>query len=344
MSWAKRDRVDEIVTRHRGDIAQIRLPMAGNPMRYVNAYAFAQDDGLTLVDCGWKADDVLAVLEAGLAEIGAKIGDVERLLVTHAHFDHYGLAATLLRMGVPALYMHAADAHFAKTLLTDPVATDRKSDDWISRNGFTATGSLEDDVHYNRTEYAEPSVLVSDGDRVGRLRVVHTPGHTPGHLCFVDEITGTMLTGDHVLPRVTPHVGTWFPPSHDTLGDYVASLKKVREMGATRAMPAHGEPFADLATRATELLAHHDARERQIVVAFHGKIKSAGEIAHSIGWTRRETPFSDLEEAHQQFAVAETIAHLEHLRARDYVRSEDDGTTIVYELLPRASTLVSASG
>ena len=94
--------------------------------------------------------------------------------------------------------------------------------------------------------------------------------------------------------------------------------------------------------RATELLAHHDERERQIVVAFGGHVMSAADIARAIGWTRRETPFSDLAEAHQQFAVAETIAHLEHLRARDYVRSEDDGKTIVYETLARASAFVSA--
>ena len=83
-------------------------------------------------------------------------------------------------------------------------------------------------------------------------------------------------------------------------------------------------------------------RERQIVVAFEGKVKSAADIARSIGWTRRQTPFADLEEAHQQFAVAETIAHLEHLRARNYARKEDDGTLITYESLAAASELLSA--
>ena len=340
---AKSERVDELVTKHAHDIAQIRLPMVGNPMKYVNAYALREDDGLTLVDCGWKADDVREALDAGLAEIGATLADVKRLLVTHAHFDHYGLAASLRRAGVPTLYMHDLDAFFAKRMLDDPLETDRIADEWIARNGFQTTGSLEDDVHYNRTEYAEPTHRVADGERVGRLRAVHTPGHTAGHLCFVDEQSGKMLTGDHVLARVTPHVGTWFPPTQDQLGNYVASLKKVSAMDATGALPAHGEPFDDLAGRAHELLVHHDERERQIVVAFGGANRNAAEIAHAIGWTRRETPFSELAEAHQQFAVAETIAHLEHLRARDYVRSSDDGTTVVYELLARATALVGAA-
>jgi glyoxylase-like metal-dependent hydrolase (beta-lactamase superfamily II) len=336
---AKNARVDEFVTKHAHDIAQIRLPMVGNPMRYINAYALRDDDGLTLVDCGWKADDVRVALDAGLAEIDASLADVRRLLVTHAHFDHYGLAASLRRAGVPTLYMHEADDYFASRMLEDPIATDRIADEWIARNGFRTTGSLEDDVHYNRTEYAEPTHRVEDGERIGRLRAVYTPGHTPGHLCFVDERSGKMLTGDHVLARVTPHVGTWFEPTHDQLGDYVASLKKVAAMGAAGALPAHGEPFEDLAGRANELLAHHDERERQIVIAFGGAGRNATEIADAIGWTKRETPFRELAEAHQQFAVAETIAHLEHLRARDYVRATDDGTTIVYELLERAAAL-----
>jgi glyoxylase-like metal-dependent hydrolase (beta-lactamase superfamily II) len=334
--------VEALVTRHPDDIAQIRLPMVGNPMKYVNAYVLREDDGLTLVDCGWKADDVRAALDAGLAEIGASLADVRRLLVTHAHFDHYGLAGSLLRDGVPTLYIHEADDAFAKLMLTDPIETDRVADAWIAHNGFTVTGSLEDDVHYNRTEYAEPTARPVDGDRIGRLRAVHTPGHTPGHLCYVDERSGKMLTGDHVLARVTPHVGTWFPPTYDALGAYVDSLRKVRDLGATGALPAHGEPFDDLALRANELLAHHDARERQIVIAFGGTAKNATEIARAIGWTKRETPFEELPEAHQQFAVAETIAHLEHLRARACVRRDDAGETIGYEPLARASAIVSA--
>src|ERR1700720_3799409 len=71
-------------------IVQIRLPMAGNPMRYINGYLLEDDDGFTLVDCGWKADDVLEALNAGLAEHGHTLADVRRLLITHVHFDHYG--------------------------------------------------------------------------------------------------------------------------------------------------------------------------------------------------------------------------------------------------------------
>src|SRR6202048_5038053 len=71
-------------------IVQIRLPMTGNPMRYINGYLLEDDDGPTLIDCGWRGDDVLAALEQGLVLAGHTVRDIKRLLITHFHFDHHG--------------------------------------------------------------------------------------------------------------------------------------------------------------------------------------------------------------------------------------------------------------
>ncbi len=321
----------ELVTAIGDDTWQIRLPMAGNPLGYVNAYLLADDDGFALVDCGWKADDVLAAVHAGLAACGVSLRDVRRMFVTHFHFDHYGLAGTLLRAGVPELLMHARDWRLIARLIDTPDA-DARADAWIARNGFAVSQSLDDDVQHHRTERTPPTRELGDGERVGRLRVVWTPGHSPGHLCFVDERSGRMLTGDHVLDPVTPHVGVWHAEHGDPLGDYIASLRKVRSLGATYVLPAHGEPFADLRARADALLAHEATREEHVLAALERGSASAGAIARALPWTRRERSFADLSPAHRQFAVAETIAHLEHLRVRAAVRAHDDGTTISYAL------------
>ena len=325
----------ELVTALGHETWQIRLPMAGNPLGYVNGYLLADDDGYTLVDCGWKADDVLDALHAGLAACGARLRDVVRLCVTHFHFDHYGLAGTLRRAGVPELLMHARDWQLAARLIDAPDA-DARADAWIARNGFALATTLDDDVQYHRTERAQPTRELDDGERVGRLRAIWTPGHSPGHLCFVDERSGRMLTGDHVLDPVTPHVGVWHAAHGDPLGDYIASLRKVRTIGATSVLPAHGEPFADLTARADALLAHEATREAHIVTVLERGAASAGTVARALPWTRRERRFDELAPAHQQFAVAETIAHLEHLRLRDAVRTTDDGRTIVYASVKRA--------
>jgi glyoxylase-like metal-dependent hydrolase (beta-lactamase superfamily II) len=311
---------------------QIRLPMAGNPLRYINGYVLEDEGGLTLIDCGWKADDVFAALEAGLAEHGWTIAGITRLLITHFHFDHYGLAGTLLRAGVPDLLMHTVDWGVARDHLTDPVAMDDGADAWIAENGFQVSGALDDELMHHRTELAEPTRFLADGDRVGRLRAVHTPGHTPGHLCFVDERSGRMFTGDHVLDPVTPHVGFWREFRYDPLGDYIASLEKVRAIGATFVLPAHGEPFPDLARRVDELLAHEAHREAQVIDALRHGATSAGDVARALPWTRRNKPFTDLTEAHRQFAVAETLAHLEHLRASGTATRNRDQNPITYAL------------
>lgn len=293
-------------------IAQIRLPMAGNPLRYINGYVVEDEGGLTLVDCGWKAGDVLAALHAGLHELGHDLSGVQRILITHHHFDHYGLAATLRRAGVPELLMHERDWEIAQHFAATHKEDDRASDAWLERNGFVPSDA-GDEGFAGRWEIMEPTALIADGERVGRLEAVWTPGHSPGHLCFADARSGRLLTGDHVLDPITPHVGLWRDRDADPIGDYLASLEKVRGRGPAGALPAHGEPFADLDRRVGELIAHTLGREAQIVGVLAAGTASAGAIAERLPWTRRNRTFESLGAWHQQFAVSETIAHLRHL-------------------------------
>ena len=318
---------------HLGDgITQLRLPMAGNPLRYINAYLLEDDDGYTLVDCGWKADDVLEALHESLALCGLALDDVARVAITHAHFDHYGLAGTLRRAGLRELAMHRLDWHFARVLLSDPVFVDRAADAWIARNGLVLDESLEDDVHYRRTELTAPTRELEDGDRIGRLRAVWTPGHTPGHLCFLDTRSGKLLVGDHILDPITPHVGLWADRGDDPLGAYVASLRKAATLDATGALPAHGEPFDHLERRIDELLAHESDREARVVEALATGASDAASVARALPWTRKMRALDDLEPAHRQFAVAETLAHLEHLRIRGAVTRDCGAEPIAYAL------------
>ena len=302
---------------------QIRLPMTGSPLRHINGYLVPEDDGFTLIDCGWKADDVLAALHAGLAEHGAALSDVKRIVVTHMHFDHYGLAGTLRRAGVPELLLHELDWEFASRILTNPKEADKVSDAWLERNGYVVEPTDEESEHHRMNELTEPTRKLGDAERIGRLLVVWTPGHTPGHICFVDTVSKKMFTGDHVLDPVTPHVGFWAEHRGDPLGDYIASLENVGRIGASGVLPAHGEPFPDLQRRVDQLLEHEATRENQIVEALGVGPSSAADIAGRLPWTRRNKSFADLGEFHQQFAVAETIAHLEHLRHEARVTRED---------------------
>ncbi len=301
-------------------ITQIRLPMHGNPLRYINGYLLEDDGGPTLVDCGWRSADVEEALAAALAARGLRIADLRRIVITHHHFDHYGLAATLRRAGVPELHMHRLDWERAKLYGGSRAEREALGNAWLARNGYVVPDGADDDFIASRAELAEPTHLVADGERIGRLTAVWTPGHAPGHLCFADARSGRILTGDHVLDPITPHVGIWLEAAGDPMGAYLASLEKVAAFGDAGALPAHGEPFAGVAARARAIESHTRHREAVILAALDAGPVSAGDVARAIPWTRRERSFASLSAFHREFAVTETLAHLEHLRVRGSVR------------------------
>jgi len=312
-------------------IVQIRLPMTGNPMRYINGFVVADEDGLTLIDCGWKAADVRAALDDGLAANGYALRDVRRLVVTHFHFDHYGLAGELLAAGVPELGMHPADWRVVQLRAAAP-DDESIAGAWLERNGLRVEPDPEEDAQYDRYDVVAPTRLLEDGDRIGRLRAMWTPGHSPGHLCFIDTVSGRTFTGDHVLDPVTPHVGLWHDRGRDPMGDYVASLRAVGAVQTSGALPAHGEAFPDLARRVEELLAHEAARETQVVEALASGCATGAEVAGALRWRRRGDRFDQLPPGHQEFAVAETLAHLEHLRVLGRVSGDETVTPIRWYL------------
>jgi glyoxylase-like metal-dependent hydrolase (beta-lactamase superfamily II) len=334
-------RDEPALTSSLGDgIFQIRLPMADNPLRSINGYVVEDGDGYTLIDCGWKADDVFAALQEGLAEHGIVLADIRRLLITHFHFDHYGLAGTLLAAGVPTLAMHVLDWDMAREHGRDPVAADAAADAWIERNGLRVESSLEDDPQHRRYDLVPPTDLIGEGERIGRLRAVWTPGHSPGHLCFLDLVSGKLFSGDHVLDPITPHVGIWREGRGDPLGDYVRSLEVLATLDVHGVLPAHGEPFPDLDRRVAELLAHEAKREALVLGALAQAPASTTGIARLLPWRRRGDRFEQLSAAHQQFAVAETLAHLEHLRARGLVAQDVQANAIRYALTTAAAQRV----
>ena len=322
---------DVALTSEIGDgITQIRLPMRGNPLRYVNGYLVDDEDGPVLIDCGWKTDDVFDALRAALAERGLTVAALRRVLITHHHFDHYGLAGTLRRHGAAGLVMHRLDFERARFFAVNRDEMDARANAWLERNGFAGTRDDAEAQIAARSELSEPTRYAADGDRIGRLVALWTPGHAPGHLCFADTRSGRMFTGDHVLDPITPHVGIWVEGRGDPLGDYLTSLEKVATYGAAGALPAHGEPFPDLAGRARAIVAHTYVREAVMLDALGDRVATAADVARAVPWTRRERSFASLTPFHQEFAVTETIAHLEHLCVRGVLARDADDVSIRY--------------
>jgi glyoxylase-like metal-dependent hydrolase (beta-lactamase superfamily II) len=145
------------------------------------------------------------------------------------------------------------------------------------------------------------------------LDVVHTPGHTAGHVVFVDGDAELLFSGDHVLPHITPSIGFQPAPAELPLNDYLDSLRLVRALPDMRMLPAHGPVSASVHTRVDELLEHHRQRlETMGAKVLEGK-STAYETALSLGWTRRLRKLPEMDAFNQMLAVLETGAHLDLL-------------------------------
>jgi glyoxylase-like metal-dependent hydrolase (beta-lactamase superfamily II) len=167
---------------------------------------------------------------------------------------------------------------------------------------------------------------------VGRfeLQVMWTPGHSPGHACFYEPNQELLLTGDHVLPTISPNVGLWPGSEADPLGDYLRSLERLRGLAVKRVLPAHEYDFEDLNARLDGLEAHHEERLQEVIEAMAAGADTGYEIARGIKWSIGH--FDGFDYMTRRAAMTETMAHLEHLLRQGKITGEADNGVVRYTL------------
>jgi glyoxylase-like metal-dependent hydrolase (beta-lactamase superfamily II) len=325
-------------------VHRLPLPLPTDALRAVNVYLLAPEgDGeLTLVDGGWAIDASRDVLARLLGELGLETGDVRRFLVTHVHRDHYSQAVALRR------------AHGARVALgageRESLTRVRESDGLDAQSaGLDRAGAHELAAEIRAwvaaaekppvEDFADPDEWLVDGQELqagGRSLVVReTPGHTRGHVVFVDETGGTtagaamLYAGDHVLPHITPSIGFEPAAQPGALTRFLTSLAALRAEPDRMLLPAHGPVAPSVHARVDELVAHHDKRLDEIAAAVVAGGSTAVEVADAIRWTRHEYRLDELTTFNRMLAVLETDAHLEVLAAQGRVRRGADAETDV---------------
>ena len=213
----------------------IPVPLPNNSLRYVLVYVFETDRGPYLIDAGWNTDDAFGALSGGMKEVGCDIADVQGVLVTHIHPDHYGLAGRIREASGAWISLHPADAELIHDRYDEP-------DDLLDRVAAALCWMGRRPRSSNRCgtppcpcgSWSTPWCLTSSSRTGGRpevpgwdLTAIWTPGHSPGHLCFYEATQELMLSGDHVLPRITPNIPYHPQAGANPLGDYLASLDKL---------------------------------------------------------------------------------------------------------------------
>lgn len=319
---------------------RIPLPLPFS-IHSVNVYLLRGDGsgstaarGWCLVDAPLGSARAEAAFMAGLAAAGARPEDIVAIVLTHGHPDHMGAVGHWQhRTGAP-VYLLGLEAQMINKVWADPSnAAMLDAARALARNGMpddeaqrlvTQTAQL-----HGALQPPEHVTIVAHNQRLhlagGQYRVLWTPGHADGHLCLLRD-DGVMVAGDHVLARITPTIG-WYPWSRpDPLADHDASLAAVADLPVRLVLPGHGQPFTDLRARAGELRGIHARQTADVArgLAEMAEGASAYALAERLYPSRWRWPDA------RRLAVAETVAHLEHLRrlGRAERASQPDGAVI----------------
>ncbi len=314
-------------------VTRVVLPIGVNSIESVNMYVVDDGATVTVVDCGvWQPeqpDGGVAIVRAGLRGAGYDISDVSRLVITHAHIDHYGLAGRVMELTGADLSMHAmTDLDCQKYRHPETAMSQRR--DTYADHGIPEDG--EGGEHLARWmpflhSVVEASTRLRGSETIAiggdEWTVLHTPGHSLGHVCLWSPRRRLLLSGDHLLPGITPPVTFERGFDADPMLSYLRSLRLVRDLRPELVYPGHGRPFGDAVGRIEAIMRNKMRRMGRIRRAIQERPTTLGEL------TDRLVVGSML--GHQrQLAINETLAHVACLRWGRLIerRTRPDG---VYE-------------
>jgi glyoxylase-like metal-dependent hydrolase (beta-lactamase superfamily II) len=310
-------------------VVRIPIPIpflaAGGP---VNVYLLEEaDGGLLMWDSGLGSPEAEAALEDGFRRAGRRFEEVTRILLSHGHVDHYGAARFVQERhgGTVPVRCHPADA--AKVAESGWRWRDRRPmyAAFLARLG-TPAGEIEamgrEGERGFRLARRVPAVLpLEEGDEVRTrhlsLRALHMPGHTPGLVCLHDPERRLLLSGDHLLERISPNPLIELGPGGEEgffrpLVAYLASLERTRALELDLVLPGHGPPFAGHRRVVDDLLAFYARRMGRIRELLDGGPLSAWEVSRAL--------FPSARPGDAFLTISETIANLEVMEARGEVR------------------------
>jgi glyoxylase-like metal-dependent hydrolase (beta-lactamase superfamily II) len=298
----------------------------------VNCYLIAEDP-VTLIDTGPKTKEASDALRDGLRRAGFRVSDIRRIVLTHAHEDHCGLARSLRDEAKDAdVLVHGWETghrvgrleyeEHRHLLVRAGVPDDEISGMRRMYEGVRALAdALEDDEH-------SP---LNDNDEIqfatGVLRVVHTPGHTPGSCSFIREADRTIIAGDCVLKRITPNPILSPDPidpskRFPSLAEYLVSLARIRSLSPTLVHGGHGESVTDFEELFNRYIRAISERQANVIRLLPKGGASAWEVAQQL--------FPNADDVHRFLSASEAVAHLDLAHSEGKLQLEMSNDREIY--------------
>jgi glyoxylase-like metal-dependent hydrolase (beta-lactamase superfamily II) len=314
-------------------VTRLALPIPFVRAGPVNGYLIENTDGsLTLFDAGLTTEESISALESGFEQTGRRLEEVSRILVSHGHVDHFGLAREIQRRSGATVYIHPADWNKVLVGRSFPPI-----DDYLRKLGVPEELFARIDLAHRTTEaYGErlPEVEpLQDGQRLAFARfeaeILHCPGHTPGLVCLHIPSRRILLTADHLLEHVTPNPVFELGEKGEedkfqALVAYLESAQRVYSMDLEWLCPGHGKPFQNHRKILDSQLAFSRRRRARIAAGLEGASKAAFEVVSDI--------FRESSSMHVFLMISEVIGNIEVLEREGTVTHDPAETPYRFRL------------
>ena len=294
-------------------VYRLRLPLPWPGVPHCNAWAVAAGDGVVLFDTGMHEPGSFAHFERALAQVNLRVENIKLVVCTHAHSDHYGQAATIVERTGCELWMHPNHEHMTRSAEDPDASLERRLE--IARQSGVPSEPLRAYAEARRGQGSGIAAIIPpDRDLLpgveihsdlGTWQVIETPGHAPSHVCLYQPEKRLLISGDHLLGRVSLYYDYGYTP--DPAGEFLHSLAVVEDLDVRLALSGHGRTFTDISAHITanRLLVAERLDACQRVLREHGPLTAYDAVPHVYG--EAITPMN------ANWWLSETLCYLQHL-------------------------------
>ncbi|MEZ2659009.1 MBL fold metallo-hydrolase [Aneurinibacillus aneurinilyticus] len=312
-------------------IYQVTIPLPFR-LNHVHCYLAQHNGAWTVIDTGLNRDMTRETWQTAFQEHGIKPQDVENIILTHYHPDHFGYAGGMQEWT-------GADVYISNKSKERALFSWTAENFAYNRQFYLAAGMPDtvveqlgenDDMFYKlvRPFPKQTKPIVEGGTyRIGELvyEAIHTPGHAEGHMCFYNKEEKVLLAGDHLLKKISPNISYHGHGDSNPLHTYLTSLEKIKALDIVLVIPGHGPVFTEAQERIEELVRHHEERLAFVLDVLDSEM-TAYEISQKL--------FSHVLTVHEQrFAIGETLAHLNYLEEKGEIAVYRDSVPHTYRKL-----------
>jgi glyoxylase-like metal-dependent hydrolase (beta-lactamase superfamily II) len=298
---------------------RLRLPLPWPGVPHGNAWAIAAGSGIVLFDTGYGGPGGLAQLERALDQAGLRLEHVRLVVCTHAHSDHYGLAGPIVDAAGCELWMHPNHAHTTRAAENPDAALKRRVE--VARSAGVPEGALQryhesrkgEGIGVDRIVLPDRELLpgVEIDTDLGRWQVYETPGHAPSHVTLHQPDRDLLISGDHLLGRVSLYYDYGWTP--DPAGEFLNSLDVVDQLDAGLCLSGHGRPFRDVREHVEANKREVHTRIAKVRGALEQGAKTPFEIVPALVGADNMTPMM------VTWGLGETLVYLRYLERREQV-------------------------